>query len=130
MERTLLGVCAASMVTKEIVTCAIIGNIWENTEFGDAAEIRVARHLGQGRGAMSKLSAYKSSMFLAMMGSYWGLPSVSSFWFRAFSPIFYTQCHFTRVGCVVLATTLYGIFAHDLLGTFRGTLSVRRVVTI
>mmetsp|Transcript_9078 Transcript_9078/g.13243 ORF Transcript_9078/g.13243 Transcript_9078/m.13243 type:complete len:793 (-) Transcript_9078:404-2782(-) len=73
MEWTLLGVFAASMGTKEIAAWAIIGNIWEILNsltygIGDAAEIIVARHLGQGRGAMAKLSAYKS-MFLAMMGS-------------------------------------------------------------
>jgi len=73
MEWSVLGIFAASMGTKEVAAWAIIGTVWEILNsltygIGDAAEITVARHLGQGRGWQAQLSAYKS-LYLGMMGS-------------------------------------------------------------
>jgi hypothetical protein len=69
----MLAVFAAQMGEAEVATWAILGVMWQVTDsivsgIGDAAEIRVAYHLGNNHPALAKLTAYKS-MLIGMLGS-------------------------------------------------------------
>jgi len=70
-EWAVLTFFASYLGPAEVATWAILGSIWDvfysvNTGIGDAAEIRVAYHLGDGHATMAKLSAYKA-LFLGMV---------------------------------------------------------------
>jgi Na+-driven multidrug efflux pump len=70
-EWEILTILAAMLGPAEAATWAVLGYIWDLFEsttdaLGEAAELRVAYHLGKGKPDMAKSSGYKS-MFLAAM---------------------------------------------------------------
>lgn len=70
-EWAVLTLLASSLGPAEVAAWALLGSIWDvfysvTGGIGDAAEIRVAYHLGNGSGPGAKLSAYKS-LFLGMV---------------------------------------------------------------
>jgi hypothetical protein len=72
-EWAILAVFAAHLGEAEVTTWAIVGGLWEVSDslvagIGDAAEIRVAYHLGNNHPSLAKLSAYKS-MMMGMFGA-------------------------------------------------------------
>lgn len=72
-EWTILAVFAAHMGEAEVAAWAIFGTLWAVCDslvegIGDAAEIRVAYHLGNNHPSLAKLSAYKS-MMMGMVGA-------------------------------------------------------------
>jgi MATE family multidrug resistance protein len=77
-EWEILTILAAMLGPAEAATWAILGYVWEFFEstteaIGDASELRVAHHLGNGQPDMAKLSAYKSMLLAAIVT---GLSSV------------------------------------------------------
>lgn len=72
-EWTVLTFFASHLGSAEVAAWAIMGSLWDvfyatTSGIGDAAEIRVAFHLGDGHPTMARLSAYKS-LFIGMMVS-------------------------------------------------------------
>jgi multidrug resistance protein, MATE family len=66
-EWAILTAFASHMGPAEVAAWAILGSIWDifysvTAGIGDAAEIRVAYHLGDNHPSMARLSAYKSLM--------------------------------------------------------------------
>jgi len=64
-EWEILTIFSAFMGPAEVTTWSILGTIWDTFEattegIGDAAEVRVAYHLGKGNPNMARLSSYKS----------------------------------------------------------------------
>jgi len=77
-EWEILTILAAMLGPAEAATWAVLGYVWEFFEstteaIGDASELRVAHHLGNGQPDMAKLSAYKSMLLAAIVT---GLSSV------------------------------------------------------
>ena len=77
-EWEIMTILAVMLGPAEAATWAILGYVWEFFEstteaIGDASELRVAHHLGNGQPDMAKLSAYKSMLLAAIVT---GLSSV------------------------------------------------------
>eukprot|EP00545_Synedropsis_sp_CCMP1620_P006902 CAMPEP_0119010986 /NCGR_PEP_ID=MMETSP1176-20130426/5378_1 /TAXON_ID=265551 /ORGANISM="Synedropsis recta cf, Strain CCMP1620" /LENGTH=723 /DNA_ID=CAMNT_0006963739 /DNA_START=46 /DNA_END=2220 /DNA_ORIENTATION=+ len=73
-EWAVLTFFASHLGPAEVAAWAILGSIWEvfysvTGGIGDAAEIRVAYHLGDNHPSMAKLSAYKSLLLGMMVAS-------------------------------------------------------------
>eukprot|EP00547_Thalassionema_nitzschioides_P013159 CAMPEP_0194259290 /NCGR_PEP_ID=MMETSP0158-20130606/43284_1 /TAXON_ID=33649 /ORGANISM="Thalassionema nitzschioides, Strain L26-B" /LENGTH=822 /DNA_ID=CAMNT_0038999045 /DNA_START=125 /DNA_END=2593 /DNA_ORIENTATION=+ len=70
-EWTVLTMFASSLGPAEVTTWALLGNVWDcmsatTSGLADAAELRVAHHLGENQARSAQLSAYKS-LGLVMM---------------------------------------------------------------
>jgi multidrug resistance protein, MATE family len=77
----------------EVAAWALMGSIWEifysiTSGIGDAAEIRVAFHLGDNHPSMARLSAFKS-LFIGMMMA--ALVSILYFSLQRFIPVWFTS---------------------------------------
>lgn len=73
-EWTILTFFASQLGPAEVAAWALLGSIWDvfysvTNGIGDAAEIRVAYHLGDNHPTMAKLSAYKSLLLGMLVAS-------------------------------------------------------------
>lgn len=80
-EWELLGVFAAHNGQSEIAAWGLLGSLWETFEafhegIGDAAEIRVAYHLGKGNPKMARMSGLKG----AIIGTVTAFTTTSFLW--------------------------------------------------
>lgn len=81
-EWAILTFFASQLGPAEVAAWALLGSIWDvfysvTNGIGDAAEIRVAYHLGDNHPTMAKLSAYKSLLLGMLVAS-----AVSIFYFQ------------------------------------------------